>query len=347
MNSRKSRVLRARRLNLEQLCRRELTAGDLTNPVNPLDANNDDAVSAVDALVVINHIGQQSLNAEGELVPAPATFEAFPDTNGDNQVTASDALLIINNLNAEGEDVFLEEDIFTEEEVNIDGLFAELGRNIRIEFNGNNMSATVSSPAPGFLTFSANGGSETVSIGNDLRIEASGNGNRLTFDGANIPDDLIIDVSGSNNAVRLVNTQIGDDFIYRGGDGIDGVILQSGTLIGDDVVIRAERGNDTVVLQNVQVNDDVFVYGDDGTDTLAVDGVNVGDDAIVRLGDDNDVASFANAIVDDVADIEGDRDFDSLATDVATVAARRLRPDDFETLGLVLDTQPLIDLFFG
>ena len=347
MNSRKSRVLRARRLNLEQLCRRELMAGDLTNPVNPLDANNDDAVSAGDALVVINYIGQESLNAEGELVPAPATFETFPDTNGDNQVTASDALVIINNLNAEGEGVFAEEDLFTEEEVNIDGFFAEIGSSIRIEFTGNNMSATVSSPAPGLLTFSANGGSETVSISNDLRIEASGNGNRLTFDGAYIPDDLIIDVSGSNNAVQLIDTRVGDDFIYRGGDGIDGVILQSETFIGDDVVIRAERGNDTVVLQNVQVNDDVFVYGDDGTDILAVDGVIVGDDAIVRLGDDNDVASFANASVDDVADIEGDRDFDSLATDVATVNARRLRPDDFEAVGAVLDTQPLIDLFFS
>ena len=314
-------------------------AGDMTNPVNPLDANNDDTVSAGDALVVINHMGQESLKAEGE--SAPATFETFPDANGDDQVTASDALMIINSLNAEGEE------LSSGDVVSIDGLMARIGSSIQIEFTGNDMSATISSPSVGLLTFSANGGSETVSIRNDLRIEASGNGNRLTFDGANIPDDLIIDVSGSNNAIRLVNTRIGDDFIYRGGDGTDGVILQSGTVVGDDVVIKGREGNDAIVFQNVQVNDDVLVYGHDGSDTLAVDGVSLGDDAIVRLGDDNDVASFANALVGDVADIEGDRDVDSLATDVSTVAARRLRPDDFEAVGAVLSTQTLIDQFFA
>lgn len=332
----RSRKSSSRRLRVEALCRRELMAGDMTNPVNPLDANNDDQVSAGDALVVINYMGRERLAAEGEAAP---TFETFPDANGDDRVTASDALMIINHL-GEGEEA---NGSLSAALTSIPGLSVRAGSSIRIEFTGNNMNATVSSSAAGLLTFSAGGASETLPIRNDLKIEASGNGNTLLFDGAIIPDDLIIDVSGSNNGVRLVNTRVGDDFIYRGGNGADGVILDNNTQIGDDAVIKVKKGDDFVVMQGVQVADDVLVYGDDGNDTLAVDGVLVGDDAIIRLGDDNDIASLANAQVHDVADVDGGRGADALGVDATNLSARRLGNDDFESVGSVLSTQDLID----
>jgi hypothetical protein len=81
------------------------------NPARPEDVNHDGIVSALDALLVINHL---NLTGTGPL-PAPDPQFAPPpylDVSGDNQVTPIDVLMVINEVNrlavgngtAEGED---------------------------------------------------------------------------------------------------------------------------------------------------------------------------------------------------------------------------------------------------
>ncbi len=79
----------ARTLLFEQLSTRELLAGDALPSYHPLDVNDDLRVSALDALVVINHLSP--------LDPANSTREAL-DVDGNGKVTALDALRVINAL---------------------------------------------------------------------------------------------------------------------------------------------------------------------------------------------------------------------------------------------------------
>jgi hypothetical protein len=69
-----------------------------TNPLDPLDVNNDTDISPLDALLVINE-----LNGRGarELEPpgGPNGPPPFLDTTGDGFVSPRDALLVINRLN--------------------------------------------------------------------------------------------------------------------------------------------------------------------------------------------------------------------------------------------------------
>ncbi len=72
------------------------------NPVNPLDVNVDEAVTAVDALQVIN-----ALNAgQRHTLPVPPAPGSLPppllDVTGDDLLSPRDALWIINHLAAEG-----------------------------------------------------------------------------------------------------------------------------------------------------------------------------------------------------------------------------------------------------
>ena len=340
MSSRRSNRSRSRKLNVERLCQRRLLAGHMTNPFNSLDANNDASVTAGDALVIINYMVRENNAAESEQVRAKPSI--YPDTNGDLRVTASDALRVINSL---GEDEHLNGTSGSEPVVR--SLTIDTGSSPRIEFSGDNSIAMVSSPSPGLLDFRFNGQTERISIRQDLRIEASGHGNRILFDGAVIPDDLIINVWGDDNAVALINMSIADDFIYNGGHGTDGILLGAGSNVADNVIVRGRDGDDAFIVQNASVGNDFFFYGNDGNDVLAVDGANIADDAIVRLGDDNDSLSVKNANVHDVADVEGDSDFDVIAVDSTSVHARRLLPDEFEAEGNLLDVQQLIDGFFA
>jgi hypothetical protein len=81
-----------------------LTAEDLANPGDvPLvigDTNGDGLVTALDALTIINAVG------EGELVDRPSntthSVRAL-DVNGDGSITARDALNVINLLNRQGD----------------------------------------------------------------------------------------------------------------------------------------------------------------------------------------------------------------------------------------------------
>jgi FG-GAP-like repeat/Dockerin type I domain/CARDB len=72
------------------------------NSINSLDVNNDDSVSPIDVLLVVN-----KLNAEGaQVLPVILTDDALPppfvDSNGDGSVSPIDALLVINFLNGSG-----------------------------------------------------------------------------------------------------------------------------------------------------------------------------------------------------------------------------------------------------
>jgi hypothetical protein len=63
------------------------------NPRNHLDVNNDTFVTAIDALLVINHL---NLVGSG---PMPGVIPPYLDTSGDGVVAAQDAVLVINEIN--------------------------------------------------------------------------------------------------------------------------------------------------------------------------------------------------------------------------------------------------------
>ncbi len=73
---------------------------------NLLDVNRDDVVSALDALMVINHLHDAQhhgesvamVDAERAQFAPNATQSSYLDTNADKRVTALDALLVINHL---------------------------------------------------------------------------------------------------------------------------------------------------------------------------------------------------------------------------------------------------------
>ncbi|MEM6363182.1 MAG: dockerin type I domain-containing protein [Planctomycetota bacterium] len=88
-----------RRLGFQLLSKRLLLAADWNNPSNAADVNDDDRVSALDALMVINHIN--AMDAGGQSAPGLGT-EFYPDANADGSVTALDALTVINRI-ASGE----------------------------------------------------------------------------------------------------------------------------------------------------------------------------------------------------------------------------------------------------
>ncbi len=77
------------------------------NLLNPEDVNNDGAVSAADALTIINelNLGQYRGTKDGILV-APGSLEMWPehyfDVNGDHHATAADALAVINRMELVG-----------------------------------------------------------------------------------------------------------------------------------------------------------------------------------------------------------------------------------------------------
>ncbi|MBC8355870.1 MAG: tandem-95 repeat protein [Planctomycetes bacterium] len=100
-NSRKRQ--QRRRLMAEPLEDRRLLAVDINafhNYQHPTDTNQDEAVSPLDALVVINHINGASGLAEGDGAPGNSVMK--PDVNGDGFVSPLDVLNVINDL-AEGE----------------------------------------------------------------------------------------------------------------------------------------------------------------------------------------------------------------------------------------------------
>lgn len=80
------------------------------NQVNRFDVSNDAAVSAFDALVVINFINRNP----DSLSVSTATIEMFADVNGDFQVSAADALSVINRLTQLATTASAEAEVVTE-----------------------------------------------------------------------------------------------------------------------------------------------------------------------------------------------------------------------------------------
>jgi len=62
-----------------------------------LDVNDDGAVTALDALIVINHMNRHGIGSAD--TPPPAGSPTFVDVNGDRFITPLDVLIIINFLN--------------------------------------------------------------------------------------------------------------------------------------------------------------------------------------------------------------------------------------------------------
>ena len=75
-----------------------VTATPWRNPANPLDVNASGAVTAIDALVIINYLNAQNVTTLPATNPGGAPFL---DVNGDNSITALDALWVINYLNSQ------------------------------------------------------------------------------------------------------------------------------------------------------------------------------------------------------------------------------------------------------
>ena len=70
------------------------------HPVEPLDVNDDGAISPIDALLVINRLNIQPRSTAPLPTPTLALHPApYVDVSGDNRVSPLDALLVINYLN--------------------------------------------------------------------------------------------------------------------------------------------------------------------------------------------------------------------------------------------------------
>lgn len=106
----RSRASRLRSLRLETLEGRQLLTAAPTPVHNALiaeDTNLDFRVSAMDALLVVNHLNARSAAGEGELTSLSQSDSRYLDVNNDSRVSALDALQVINRLNGEGEEDIL------------------------------------------------------------------------------------------------------------------------------------------------------------------------------------------------------------------------------------------------
>ncbi|WP_197454594.1 dockerin type I domain-containing protein [Stieleria varia] len=86
-------------MRMEKLDARAMLAADSGMGASSLamDVNADGAISASDALSVINHLVQNDSQFGDSVVG-----ESFHDTNRDGRVSSSDALMVINHLNLRG-----------------------------------------------------------------------------------------------------------------------------------------------------------------------------------------------------------------------------------------------------
>ncbi|TWU51410.1 dockerin type I domain-containing protein [Rubripirellula reticaptiva] len=91
-------IRRGRSLRMESLECRNLLAGDgFHNFLDPADVNNDDAVSALDALTIINSLNRNAVFGE-EVV---SHSDSYWDVNDDGYASAVDALMVINQLGSD------------------------------------------------------------------------------------------------------------------------------------------------------------------------------------------------------------------------------------------------------
>ena len=80
---------------LERLETRQLMASEWTNSCNAFDVTNDGTVTALDALLPINHLARRE---PGELPLTRPQGSPFLDSDGNGRLSALDALVVINQL---------------------------------------------------------------------------------------------------------------------------------------------------------------------------------------------------------------------------------------------------------
>jgi RHS repeat-associated protein len=88
-----------RRVQLEMLEPRLLLTSAWQNPFQPVDVNDDGAVTPLDALLVINHLQTQIFQ---KFTGTPETLETprYLDVNGDGVSSPIDALMVVHHLNS-------------------------------------------------------------------------------------------------------------------------------------------------------------------------------------------------------------------------------------------------------
>jgi len=83
---------------LADLSLEELNPNALHNSSDPLDVDNNQIVSPIDALIIINHL-QPRTAAQVQVSMLSSEVSYFLDTSNDQLVSPIDALLVINRLN--------------------------------------------------------------------------------------------------------------------------------------------------------------------------------------------------------------------------------------------------------
>lgn len=92
---------RPRRMRFEILEDRRMLFSDFQNPFDKLDVNDDESISPLDALIVINYLN----SAKPTHLQGPhEDGTPFLDVNGDEEASPVDVLQVINHLNSGGRD---------------------------------------------------------------------------------------------------------------------------------------------------------------------------------------------------------------------------------------------------
>lgn len=230
-------------------------AGDVgaTNDINPLDVNDDQAITALDALTVINGLRRGGPNG-------------FSDVNGDGNTTAGDALLVINGL-SRGEE-------FVQTSLDDNGVLSIRGTNqddfVQVDqFQGTRtVNVTINDAVKTFR------GVQSL----DIRV---GNGNdEVAVNTLDDPDFLISSLVRGGNGDDILQGGGGSDEL-RGGNGSDIVT----NFVTDENYAPIGRGSMDVLLGG---NGDDFLWGGWGVSDV-IRGGN-GNDAIYDIvGGTNDV----------------------------------------------------------
>ncbi len=79
------------------------------NWLQPMDVSNDDEITGLDALLIINELNSHQVSNSSGQLQNTAAIDAFYDASGDGMVTALDALLVINAINSPLTDPLVEE----------------------------------------------------------------------------------------------------------------------------------------------------------------------------------------------------------------------------------------------
>lgn len=260
--------MKRRRLRVERLEEKRLLAGDFSqNDTHPLDVNDDQTISARDALMVINSLSEE--NPRG-----------FTDVNGNGEVTALDALLVINGLNRG--------DKFEQTSLSKDGVLTIRGSNKDdfIQVNQVRGSRTVE--------VTVNDTVATFKGVKSLDIRAANGNDEVFLNTFDDPDFLISSVVRGGNGDDIIQGGGGDDALF--GENGDDIVSN---FVTDENYAPVGRGS-TDILDGGNGNDSLWggwgiqdtIRGGNGNDTIYdivggvndIDGGNGDDYIIARTG---------------------------------------------------------------